>query len=121
MTGIAWNEALTGPVESIEQLFEDPKLKGKVSMLMELADSVGLRDACERRRPRWVTDDSFNAAIERVQGAVDSGQVIRFTGNDFAQPLTNGTSRRPWRGQATSSSFSRTTRSSSGRSRRTAA
>ncbi len=33
MTGIAWNEELTGPVESIEQLLEDPKLKGKVSML----------------------------------------------------------------------------------------
>ena len=52
MTGIAWNEELTGPVESIEQLFEDPKLKGKVSMLTELADSVGARDARERRRSR---------------------------------------------------------------------
>ena len=91
MTGIAWNEELTGPVESIEQLFEDPKLKGKVSMLMELADSVGLVMLANGDDPGSVTDDSFNAAIERVQGAVDSGQVIRFTGNDFAQPLTNGT------------------------------
>ena len=29
MTGIAWNEDVTGPVTSVTQLFEDPKLKGK--------------------------------------------------------------------------------------------
>ena len=91
MTGIAWNEELTGPVESIEQLLEDPKLKGKVSMLMELADSVGLVMLSNGDDPASVTDDSFNAAIERVQAAVDSGQIVRFTGNDFAQPLTRGT------------------------------
>jgi spermidine/putrescine transport system substrate-binding protein len=91
MTGIAWNEELTGPVESIEQLFEDPKLKGKVSMLQELADSVGLVMLANGDDPGSVTDDSFNAAVDRVQAAVDSGQVVRFTGNDFAQPLTRGT------------------------------
>jgi spermidine/putrescine transport system substrate-binding protein len=91
MTGIAWNEDLTGPVESIEQLFEDPKLKGKVSMLTELADSVGLVMLANGDDPASVSDDTFNAAIERVQAAVDSGQISRFTGNDFAQPLTNGT------------------------------
>ena len=91
MTGIAWNEELTGPVESIEQLFEDPKLKGKVSMLQELADSVGVVMLANGDDPGSVTDDSFNAAVDRVQAAVDSGQVVRFTGNDFAQPLTRGT------------------------------
>ncbi len=91
MTGIAWNEDLTGPVTSIEQLLTDTKLKGKVSMLTELADSVGLVMLANGDDPGAVTDDSFNGAIERVQAAVDSGQVIRFTGNDFAQPLTNGT------------------------------
>ena len=90
MTGIAWNEDQTGPVESIEQLFEDPKLKGKVSMLMELADSVGLVMLANGDDPAKVTDDTYQAAIDRVQAAVDSGQVVRFTGNDFAQPLTRG-------------------------------
>jgi spermidine/putrescine transport system substrate-binding protein len=90
MTGIAWNEDLTGPVESIEQLFEDPKLKGKVSMLMELADSVGLVMLANGDDPAKVTDDTYQAAVDRVQAAVDSGQVVRFTGNDFAQPLTRG-------------------------------
>jgi spermidine/putrescine transport system substrate-binding protein len=91
MTGIAWNEDLTGPVTSIDQLLEDPKLKGKVSMLQELADSVGLVMLANGDDPTAVTDDSFNAVIDRVQAAVDSGQVVRFTGNDYAQPLTRGT------------------------------
>jgi spermidine/putrescine transport system substrate-binding protein len=91
MTGIAWNEDLTGPVQSIEQLLEDPKLEGKVSMLTELADSVGLVMLANGDDPGAVTDDTFNAAVDRVQAAVESGQVVRFTGNDFAQPLTNGT------------------------------
>ncbi|HEY7794254.1 MAG TPA: spermidine/putrescine ABC transporter substrate-binding protein [Gaiellaceae bacterium] len=90
MTGIAWNEALTGPVESIEQLFEDTKLKGKVSMLMEQADSVGLVMLANGDDPSKVTDETYQRAIDRVQAAVDSGQVVRFTGNDFAQPLTQG-------------------------------
>jgi spermidine/putrescine transport system substrate-binding protein len=91
MTGIAWNEDLTGPVESIEQLLEDPKLKGKVSMLQEMADSVGLVMLANGADPGSVTDDTFNAAVDRVQAAVDSEQIVKFTGNDYAQPLTRGT------------------------------
>ncbi|HET9461363.1 MAG TPA: spermidine/putrescine ABC transporter substrate-binding protein [Gaiellaceae bacterium] len=90
MTGIAWNEELTGPVESIEQLLEDPKLKGKVSMLLEMADSVGLVMLANGDDPGTVTDESFQAAVDRVQAAVDSGQIVRFTGNEYAQPLTRG-------------------------------
>ena len=60
MTGIAWNEELTGPVESIEQLLEDPKLKGKVSMLMEMADSVGLVMLANGDDPATVTDETFD-------------------------------------------------------------
>jgi spermidine/putrescine transport system substrate-binding protein len=90
MTGIAWNEDVTGPVTSVQQLLEDPKLKGKVTMLQELADSVGLVMLQNGDDPGSVTDETFNRAIDTVQAAVDSGQIRRFTGNDYAQPLTNG-------------------------------
>lgn len=90
MTGIAWNEDVTGPVTTVQQLLEDPKLKGKVTMLQELADSVGLVMLEAGDDPASVTDDSFNNAIATVQKAVDSGQIRRFTGNDYAQPLTKG-------------------------------
>jgi spermidine/putrescine transport system substrate-binding protein len=90
MTGIAWNEDVTGPVTSVQQLLEDPKLKGKVTMLQEMADSVGLVMLQNGNDPGAVTDDTFNAAIDTVQAAVDSGQIRRFTGNDYTQQLTNG-------------------------------
>jgi spermidine/putrescine transport system substrate-binding protein len=90
MTGIAYNEKLTGPVTSVQQLLEDSNLKGKITMLTEMADSVGLVMLQNGDDPTAVTDDSFNAAIETVQKAVDSGQIRRFTGNDYTSPLANG-------------------------------
>jgi spermidine/putrescine transport system substrate-binding protein len=90
MTGIAWNEDVTGPVTSVQQLLEDPKLKGKVTMLMEMADSVGLVILQNGDDPKSVSDETFDKAISTVQKAVDSGQIRRFTGNDYAQPLTKG-------------------------------
>ncbi len=90
MTGIAWNEDVTGPITSVQQLLEDPKLEGKVTMLQEMADSVGLVMLQNGDDPTAVTDDSFNSAIATVQAAVDSGQIRRFTGNDYAQPLAKG-------------------------------
>ena len=90
MTGIAWNEDVTGPVESVEQLLTDSALKGKVTMLMELADSVGLVMLSNGDDPSKVTDDTYNAAIDTIQGAVDSGQIRSSPGNDYAQPLTQG-------------------------------
>jgi spermidine/putrescine transport system substrate-binding protein len=90
MTGIAWNEDVTGPVESVEQLLEDSNLKGKVTMLKELADSVGLAILANGDDPTAVDDDVFGRAVDRIQAAVDSGQIRRFTGNDYAQALTSG-------------------------------
>lgn len=91
MTGIAWNPKVTkGDVTSIEQLLTDPSLKGKVTMLSEMADSVGLVMKQNGDDPTQVTDESFDAAIAVVQKAVDNGQIRRFTGNDYAEQLTSG-------------------------------
>ncbi len=90
MDGIAWNEKLTGPVTSVTQLFEDPKLKGKVTVFSEMADTLGLVLLDNGDDPAAVTDEAFDRALERVQAGVDSGQIRRFTGNDYVQPLATG-------------------------------
>jgi spermidine/putrescine transport system substrate-binding protein len=90
MDGIAWNEKITGPVTSITQLFEDSKLKGKVTVFSEMADTLGLVLLDNGDDPAAVTDEAFDRALERVQAAVDSGQIRRFTGNDYVQPLATG-------------------------------
>jgi spermidine/putrescine transport system substrate-binding protein len=90
MTGIAWNEKETGPVTSITQLFEDPKLKGKVTALNGMGDTPPLVMLDNGDDPAKVTDASWTAAMDRIQAAVDSGQIRKFTGNDYAQPLSQG-------------------------------
>ena len=90
MTGIAWNEKVTGPVTSVTQLFEDPKLKGKITALNGMGDTMGLVMLDNGDDPAKVTDATWNSALDRVQAAVDSGQIRRFTGNDYAQPLAKG-------------------------------
>jgi spermidine/putrescine transport system substrate-binding protein len=91
MDGIGWNEEITGgPVTSITQLFTDPKLKGKVTVLGEMADTLGLVLLDNGDDPANVTDEAFDRAIKSVQDAVDSGQILKFTGNDYGPPLVRG-------------------------------
>jgi spermidine/putrescine transport system substrate-binding protein len=90
MTGIAWNEDVTGPVTSIQQLLEDPKLKGKVTMLTEFGDTIGLVMLANGDDPAKVTNASFDRAMKALKKAVDSGQIRQFTGNDYAPLLAKG-------------------------------
>jgi len=90
MDGIAWNEDLTDPVTTVDKLFNDPKLKGKVTVWGEMGDTLGLVMLSNGDDPSNVTDESFDRAIKKVEKARDSGQIRRFTGNDYAQPLARG-------------------------------
>ncbi|HEX6490519.1 MAG TPA: spermidine/putrescine ABC transporter substrate-binding protein [Gaiellaceae bacterium] len=90
MTGIAYNDKLTDPVLSIPRLLEDKKLKGKVTVLNEMADALSLVMLANGDDPAKVTDATFNRAIARIKKAVDSGQIRQFTGNDYSGPLAKG-------------------------------
>jgi spermidine/putrescine transport system substrate-binding protein len=90
MTGIAYNDKLTDPVTSVPQLLEDTKLKGKITLLTEMADTMSLVMLANGDDPSKVTDASFDKALKRIQKAVDSGQVRQFTGNDYSGPLAKG-------------------------------
>jgi spermidine/putrescine transport system substrate-binding protein len=91
MTGIATNLKVAGkPVTSVDQLLEDPKLQGKVTLLTEMADSMSLVMLANGDDPSKVTDDTFQKGLDRIQRAVRSGQIRQFTGNDYTGPLTRG-------------------------------
>jgi spermidine/putrescine transport system substrate-binding protein len=91
-TVIAYNKkALDGiEVKSVSDLLDNPKLKGRVSFLSEMRDSVGMTLLDMGKDPARFTDDDYDAAIARLQKAVDKGQVRRFTGNDYTSDLTKG-------------------------------
>jgi spermidine/putrescine transport system substrate-binding protein len=90
MTGIAYNDKLTGPVSSIDDLLGNPKLKGKITVLSEMADALSLVMLANGDDPAHVTDQTFNRALAKIKKAVDSGQIRAFTGNDYAPPLAKG-------------------------------
>jgi len=90
MTGIAYNDKLTDPVLSTDDLLENPKLKGKVTLLTEMGDTMTLVMFANGDDPSKVTDATFDKALKRIQKAVDSGQVRQFTGNDYSGPLSKG-------------------------------
>jgi spermidine/putrescine transport system substrate-binding protein len=90
MDGIAWNEDVTGPVTTVKQLLEDPDLKGKVGVWGQMGDTLGLIMLSNGDDPAKVTDETFDRALDTLKTAVDSGQIRKFYGNDYAQPLSTG-------------------------------
>ncbi|MEU0103433.1 spermidine/putrescine ABC transporter substrate-binding protein [Streptomyces sp. NPDC006267] len=91
-TVIAYNVKATGgrKVDSVTQLLDDPKLKGRVSFLSEMRDSVGMTLLDQGKDPGKFTDADFDGAIGRLQKAVDKKQIRRFTGNDYTADLSKG-------------------------------
>jgi spermidine/putrescine transport system substrate-binding protein len=89
MTGIIVNKELAPEVRSICDLF-NPKYKGKVDFLNEVRETVPLVMKCEGTDPETATEADWMKAIEKIKGAAESGQIRRFTGNDYARDLTSG-------------------------------
>ncbi|MCX5400089.1 PotD/PotF family extracellular solute-binding protein [Streptomyces sp. NBC_00102] len=91
-TVIAYNIKATGgrKVDSVTQLLDDPKLKGRVAFLSEMRDSVGMTLLDLGKDPASFTDADYDEAIGRMQKGVDTHQIRRFTGNDYTADLSKG-------------------------------
>ena len=91
LVGIAVNTDVTGKdVRTVDALLNDPALKGKVSLLTELRETTGTLMLANGADPGNFTDDDFNQSIEDIEAARASGQLRRFTGNDYAADLAQG-------------------------------
>ncbi len=90
IAGIAYNIKATGrELRGVDDLF-DPKLKGKVSALLEMRDTMGLlmlADGQDISRPTWA---AAQPSFARLEQARRSGQIRRFTGNDYQNDLLAG-------------------------------
>ena len=76
-------------IDEVKDLF-DPKYKGKVTMLTEMRDTVPLVLQSEGIAPDDATKEDWLAAIDKLSEARDSGQIRRFTGNEYTEDLTAG-------------------------------
>jgi spermidine/putrescine transport system substrate-binding protein len=92
MTGIIYRkDKVKRPPKSVEDLF-NPAYKGKVTMLTEMRDTVGLVTLWQGGDPEKASVDEYMKAIDKVQEGVDSGQIRGFTGNEYIKDLPKGDS-----------------------------
>jgi spermidine/putrescine transport system substrate-binding protein len=92
MTGIAYNISETGrELKSIADLF-DPEFKGRVGMLTEMRDTVGLTMLLTGNDPSKadISMDDADEAFNMIDKANKSGQIRAFTGNDYMDDLATG-------------------------------
>ena len=90
--GIAWNtEELPAGLGSVDDLFE-PELKGKVTVLSEMRDTMGLimlSQGVDIAGSDWGMDE-FAAAIEVLETHVVSGQISGIKGNEYMEDFVSG-------------------------------
>jgi spermidine/putrescine transport system substrate-binding protein len=89
MTGLIVNTKLAPNVHSINDLF-NPQYAGKVEMLTELRDTVPLVMKADGIDPNTATQQDWLDTINKLKQAVASGQIRRFTGNDYTRDMANG-------------------------------
>lgn len=93
--GLGWNKALlqeaigTSDMTTVDQLF-DSRLAGRVVLLSEMRDTMGVVLAWQGADPTNFTSDEFYAAIDFLQSKVDDGHIQNFMGNEYLQPLEQG-------------------------------
>jgi spermidine/putrescine transport system substrate-binding protein len=90
ITGIAYDAKLTGPITSIDQLLTDPKLKGKVTVLDDIASCMTVILLANGDDPENVTPEAFDRGIQMLQEGLESGHIRQILGNDYTIDLANG-------------------------------
>lgn len=76
-------------ITTIDQLF-DPALKGRITVLSEMRDTMGCIMAWQGNDPSNFTPDQFAQGIEALTKQIDSGQIRQVTGNDYVAALESG-------------------------------
>ncbi len=90
LTGIAYNKSKVKEVRSFEELLTRSDLRGRISLLTEMRDTMGLIMLTEGADPANFDQDDWDNAIDRLRKARNDGQVRAFTGNDYIQDLSAG-------------------------------
>lgn len=90
MVGIAYNRAATGrDLTKVDDMW-DPQFKGKVSLLSDTQDGLGMFMLSQGHSPEDPTLESVQKAVDVIKEHKDKGQIRRFTGNDYADDLAAG-------------------------------
>ena len=91
LTGIAYNAELVPEVGSFEDLISRDDLKGKITLLSEMNDTMGFFLKVTGADPVDFDDDDWANAIDRLRQVKSDGQLLQFAGNNYLQQLSQGT------------------------------
>jgi len=90
--GLAWNkEKLPNGLTNVSELW-DSALKGKVGVLSEMRDTIGLimmEQGVDIAGKSW-GDEEFSKAVDEFRKHVKSGQIRNIKGNSYADDLKSG-------------------------------
>jgi spermidine/putrescine transport system substrate-binding protein len=90
MSGFGWNvEKNPKGIRTIDELFA-PQNKGKIVVLSEMRDTVGIILLSQGVDLQTVTEDQFMNAVEFMEKKIADGWIRGVKGNEYAEDLTSG-------------------------------
>ena len=90
MGGFGWNtEKIPGGVRTLDDLFA-PANKGKIVVLSEMRDTIGIILRSRGVDLQTVTEDQFMSAVEFLEQKIADGWIRGVKGNEYAEDLTAG-------------------------------
>ncbi len=93
--GLGWNKAKVQELTGSDQLMDlddlfNPALKGRISVLSEMRETIGCILSHQGANPSDFTSDQFYNAIDYLGAQISSGQIRQVTGNDYLAALESG-------------------------------
>lgn len=90
LTGIAYNKAKVKEVRTFTELLTRSDLKGRISVLSEMRDTMGFALLVNGADPADFSEGDWEKAVETMQKARSDNQIRAFTGNEYIQDLSAG-------------------------------
>ena len=90
MAGFGWNtEKNPKGIRTLDDLFA-PQNKGKIVVLTEMRDTIGVILLAQGVDITKVTEDEFMNAVDFMAGKISDGWIRGVKGNEYAEDLTSG-------------------------------
>ena len=90
MAGFGWNtEKNPKGIHTLEELFA-PQNKGKIVVLTEMRDTIGIILLAQGVNLQTVTEDQFMNAVDYMAKQINDGWIRGVKGNEYAEDLTSG-------------------------------
>ena len=90
MAGFGWNtEKNPKGIRTLEELFA-PQNKGKIVVLSEMRDTIGIILLAQGVNLQTVTEDQFMNAVDYMTKQISDGWIRGVKGNEYAEDLTSG-------------------------------